>query len=99
MEFNVTKVLIDLNDNGFSPGEASGNFHAACVTPIYDQIGVMKKVFVAPFMISKIVGKETGTDCDNLFLKTCDEVVDWLNSWLLRSDMFWHSARCTVVQT
>jgi len=40
---------------------------------------VLKKVFVAPFMDSKIIGKEPGTDYDNAFMKTYDEAVAWLN--------------------
>jgi len=39
---------------------------------------VLKKVFVAPFMDSKIIGKEPGTDYDNAFMKTYDEAVAWL---------------------
>ena len=76
----IKKVLIDLNDFKFSPGEASGKFHSDYVTKIYNMIGVTKKVFVAPFMDSKIVGKEPGTNYDNAFMKTYDEAVAWLNS-------------------
>ena len=39
-----------------------------------------KKVFVAPFMDNKVVGKEPGTDYDNAFMKSYDEAVQWLNT-------------------
>jgi len=80
MEYRIKKVLIDLTDFKFSPGEASGKFHSDYVTRIYNKIGVIKKVFVAPFMDSKIVGPEPGTDYDNAFMKTYDEAVAWLDS-------------------
>ena len=47
---------------------------------IYNMIGVTRKVFVAPFMDNKIVGKEPGTDYDNAFMKSYDDAVDWLNA-------------------
>ncbi|CAB1058211.1 hypothetical protein D1BOALGB6SA_2967 [Olavius sp. associated proteobacterium Delta 1] len=80
MEYRIKKVLIDLTDFKFSPGEAAGKFHSDYVTKIYNMIGVTKKVFVAPFMDSKITGKEPETDYDNAFMKTYDEGVAWLNS-------------------
>ena len=80
MEYRIKKVLIDLTDFKFSPGEAAGKFHSDYVTKIYNMIGVTKKVFVAPFMDSNIIGKEPGTDYDNAFMKTHDEAVAWLNT-------------------
>jgi len=80
MEYKIKKVLIDLTDFKFSPGEAAGKFHSDYVTKIYNMIGVTKKVFVAPFMDNKIIGKEPGTDYDNAFMKTYDEGVAWLNT-------------------
>jgi len=80
MEYRVKKVLIDLTDFKFSPGEAAGQFHADYVTKIYNMIGVTKKVFVAPFMDNQIVGQEPGTDYDNAFMKTYDEAVAWLDT-------------------
>ena len=80
MEYRIKKVLIDLTDFKFSPGETSGKFHSDYVTKIYNMIGVTKKVFVAPFMDSKIIGKEPGTDYYNSFMKTYDEAVAWLNT-------------------
>ena len=80
MEYNSKKVLIDLTDFKFSPGEAAGKFHSDYVTKIYNMIGVTKKVFVAPFMDNTITGKEPGTDYDNAFMKTYDEAVAWLNT-------------------
>ena len=80
MECNVKKVLIDLTDFGFTPGEQSGKFHSDYVTKIYNMLGVTRKVFVAPFMENKIIGKEPGTDYDNAFMKSYDEAVNWLNS-------------------
>ncbi len=64
----------------FKPGEESGKFHSDFVTKIYNMIGVTKKVFVAPFMENQIIGKESGTEYDNAFMKTYDEAVNWLNS-------------------
>ena len=80
MEYKITKVLIDLTDFKFTPGEESGKFHSDFVTKIYNRIGVTRKVFVAPFMDNRIIGKEPGTDYDNAFKKSYDEAVDWLNS-------------------
>ena len=80
MEYRIKKVLIDLTDFKFNPGEASGKFHSEFVTKIYNRIGVTKKVFVAPFMDDKIIGKEPDTDYDNAFMKSYDEAVKWLNS-------------------
>ncbi len=80
MEYNLKKVLIDLTDFKFSPGDASGKFHSDYVTKIYNMVGVTKKVFVAPFMDNKVVGKEPGTDYDNAFMKSYDEAVHWLNT-------------------
>ena len=80
MEYHVKKVLIDLTDFKFSPGEAAGKFHSDYVTKIYNMIGVTKKVFVAPFMDNKITGKEPGTDYENAFMKSYDEAVTWLNA-------------------
>jgi hypothetical protein len=80
MEYRIKKVLIDLTDFKFSPGEAAGKFHSDYVTKIYNMIGVTKKVFVAPFMDNKITGKEPGTHYDNAFMKTYDEAVEWLST-------------------
>jgi hypothetical protein len=80
MEYNFKKVLIDLTDFKFSPAEASGKFHSDYVTKIYNMVGVTKKVFVAPFMDNKVVGKEPGTDYDNAFMKSYDEAVHWLDT-------------------
>jgi len=80
MEYRIKKVLIDLTDFKFSPAEASGKFHSDYVTKIYNMIGVTKKVFVAPFMDNKIIGKEPETDYDNAFMKTYDQAVAWLDS-------------------
>ena len=80
MEYNIQKVLIDLTNFKFTPGEESGIFHADYVTKIYNMIGITKKVFVAPFMENKVVGKEQGTDYDNAFMKSYDEAVKWLDS-------------------
>ena len=80
MEYRIKKVLIDLTNFKFSPGEASGKFHSDYVTKIYNMIGVAKKVFVAPFIDNKIIGKEPGTDYDNAFMKTYDDAVEWLKS-------------------
>lgn len=80
MEYRIKKVLIDLTDFKFSPGEAAGKFHSDYVTKIYNLIGVTKKVFVAPFMDNKIIGKESGTDYDNAFMKTYGEAVVWLDT-------------------
>lgn len=80
MEYKIKKVLIDLTDFKFKPGEESGQFHSDFVTKIYNMIGVTKKVFVAPFMENEIIGKEAGTDYDNAFMKTYDEAANWLNS-------------------
>jgi len=78
MEYRIKKVLIDLTNFKFSQGEAAGKFHSDYVTKIYNLIGVTKKVFVAPFMDNKIIGKEPGTDYDNAFMKTYEEAVAWL---------------------
>jgi len=80
MEHKIKKVLINLTDFKFTPGEESGKFHSDYVTKIYNMIGVTKKVFVAPFMENKIVGKEAGCDYDSAFMKSYDEAVAWLNS-------------------
>ena len=80
MECKITKVLIDLTDFNFKPSEESGQFHSDFVTKIYNMIGVTKKVFVAPFMENKIVGKEQGTDYENAFMQSYDKAVKWLNS-------------------
>ena len=80
MEYNIRKVLIDQTDFKFTPGAESGKFHSDYVTKIYNMIGVTKKVFVAPFMENKVIGKEPGTDYDNAFMKSYDEAVNWLNS-------------------
>ena len=80
MEYNFKKVLIDLTDFKFSPAEVSGKFHSDYVTQIYNMVGVTKKVFVAPFMDNKVVGKEPGTDYDNAFMKSYEEAVQWLNT-------------------
>jgi hypothetical protein len=80
MEHKIKKVLIDLTEFKFNPGEVSGKFHSEYVTKIYNRIGVTKKVFAAPFMDNKIIGKEPGTDYDNAFMKTYDEAVAWLDS-------------------
>jgi hypothetical protein len=77
--FRITKVLIDLTDFKFTPGDSAGQFHSDYVTKIYNMIGVTRKVFVAPFMDNKIIGKEPGTDYDNAFMKSYDEAVGWLN--------------------
>ena len=80
MEYKVKKVLINLTDFKFTPNEESGQFHAEYVTKIYNMLGVTKKVFVAPFMENKIIGKEQGTDYDNAFMQSYDEAIQWLNS-------------------
>ena len=80
MEYNCKKVLIDLTDFKYSPSEASGQFHSDYVTKIYNMVGVAQKVFVAPFMENKIIGKEPGTDYDNAFMQSYDEAVEWLNA-------------------
>ena len=79
MEYRVKKVLIDLTNFKFTPSEASGEFHSDYVTKIYNMLGVTRKVFVAPFMDNKVIGKEPGTDYDSAFMKSYDEGVDWLN--------------------
>lgn len=79
MEHRITKVLIDLTDLKFKPSEESGQFHSDFVTKIYNQVGVTKKVFVAPSMKNQIIGKEPGTDYENAFMKSYDEAVEWLN--------------------
>lgn len=79
MEYRVTKVLIDLTDFKFTPGEGAGQFHSEYVTRIYNMIGVTRKVFVAPFMEKKIVGKEQGAQYDSAFMKTYGEAIEWLN--------------------
>jgi hypothetical protein len=80
MEYNIKKVLIDLTEFKFNPGEASGKFHSEFVTKIYNKIGVTKKVFVAPFTENNIIGKEPDTDYDNAFMKSYNDAVNWLNS-------------------
>ncbi|MFC1824236.1 hypothetical protein ACFL9T_16110 [Thermodesulfobacteriota bacterium] len=80
MEYNSKKVLIDLTNLKFNPSEESGKFHSDFVTIIYNRVGVKKKVFVAPSMEDKIIGKEPGTDYDNAFMKSYNEAVEWLNS-------------------
>ena len=80
MEYNCKRVLIDLTSLKFNPSEESGKFHSDFVTKIYNMVGVEKKVFVAPSMENKIIGKEPGTDYDNAFMKSYDEAVEWLNS-------------------
>jgi hypothetical protein len=80
MEYRIKKVLIDLTDFKFSPGEAAGKFHSDYVTKIYNMIGVSKKVFVAPFTDNKIIGKEPGTAYENAFMKSYDDAVAWLDS-------------------
>lgn len=79
MEYRLRKVLIDLTDFKFTPTEASGQFHSDYVTKIYNMMGVTRKVFVAPFMENKVVGKEPGTDYENAFMKSYNEGVEWLN--------------------
>ena len=79
MEHRTRKVLIDLTDFKFTPGEAGGQFHADYVTKIYNMMGVTRKVFVAPFMENKVIGKEPGTEYDNAFMNTYAEAVAWLN--------------------
>jgi len=78
MEYRVTKVLIDLTDFKFTPSEEAGQFHSDYVTKIYNMINVTRKVFVAPFMDSKIIGKEPGANYDSAFMKSYDEAIDWL---------------------
>lgn len=80
MEYNCKRVLIDLTNLKFNPSEESGKFHSDFVTKIYNMVGVKKKVFVAPSMENKIIGKEPGTDYDNAFMKSVDDAVKWLNS-------------------
>jgi hypothetical protein len=80
MEYKIKKVLINLTDFNFTPSEESGQFHSDFVTKIYNMIGVTKKVFVAPFMENKIIGKEPGTDYENAFMQSYDEAVKWLNN-------------------
>lgn len=79
MEYRVTKVLIDLTDFKFTPSEEAGQFHSDYVTKIYNMIGVTRKVFVAPFMNNKTIGKEPGADYDSAFMKSYDGAVGWLN--------------------
>jgi hypothetical protein len=79
MEHRLKKVLIDLTNFKFTPTEASGQFHSDYVTKIYNMMGVTRKVFVAPFMENKVIGKEPGTDYENAFMKSYDEGVAWLN--------------------
>jgi hypothetical protein len=80
MEYKIKKVLIDLTDFKFTPSEQSGQFHSDFVTKIYNRIGVTKKVFVAPLMENKIIGKEPGTDYESAFMQSYDEAVGWLNN-------------------
>ena len=80
MAYNTKKVLIDLTNFKFNPGEASGQFHSDCVTRIYNMMGVTRKVFVAPFRENQVVGKQPGTDYDNTIMKTYDEAVEWLDA-------------------
>ena len=80
MEYRSKKVLIDLSDFKFSPSEASGRFHSDYVTKVYNMMGVTRKVFVAPFMENKVIGKEPGTDYENAFMQTFEEAVDWVNA-------------------
>ncbi len=79
MEYRVKKVLIDLTNFKFTPSEASGEFHSDYVTRIYNKLGVTKKVFVAPFMENKEIGREPGTDYENAFMQTYEEGVAWLD--------------------
>lgn len=79
MEYRTKKVLIDLTNFKFTPAEASGQFHSDYVTKIYNMMGVTRKVFVAPFMENKVIGKEPGTDYDSAFMSSYDEAVNWLN--------------------
>ncbi len=79
MEHGAKNVLIDLTDFKFTPSEVSGQFHSDYVTPIYNMMNVTRKVFVAPFMESKVIGKEPGTDYENAFMSSYDEGVNWLN--------------------
>lgn len=79
MEHGSKKVLIDLSEFRFKPSEASGQFHAEYMTKIYNLIGVTKKVFVAPFMENKVVGKEPDTGYDNAFMQRYEEAVAWLD--------------------
>ena len=46
----------------------------------HNMVGVTKKVFVAPSMETRIIGKEPGTDYDNAFIKSYDEDVNWLHA-------------------
>lgn len=79
MEYKIKKVLIDLTNFKFNPSNNSGQFHADYVTRIYNMVGVKRKVFIAPFMDSKIIGKESGTDYENAFMHSYDSGVLWLN--------------------
>ncbi len=79
MEYRVKRVLIDLTNFNFTPSEASGEFHSDYVTNIYNMLGVTRKVFIAPFMENKVIGKEPGTDYENAFMKSYEEGVTWLN--------------------
>jgi hypothetical protein len=80
MEYQVENVLINLTDFKFKPSEQSGQFHSDFVTKIYNMIGVNRKVFVAPFMENKIIGKEPGADYESAFMKSYDEAVKWLGN-------------------
>ena len=79
MEYRTKKVLIDLTNFNFTPNENSGQFHSDYVTKIYNMMGVTRKVFVAPTMENKIIGKEPGTDYENAFMCSYAEGVSWLN--------------------
>ncbi len=80
MEYKIKKVLINLTDFKFEPSQESGQFHSDFVTKIFNMIGVTKKVFVAPAMENKIIGKEPGTDYDNAFMQSYHEALKWLNN-------------------
>lgn len=80
MEYQIKKVLIDLSSFNFTPDENSGKFHSDYVTKIYNMIGVTRKVFIAPYMESKINGKEPGTDYEHAFMASYNEGVTWLNA-------------------
>jgi hypothetical protein len=79
MEYRTKKVLIDLTDFKFTPSETSQQFHSDYVTRIYNMMGVTRKVFIAPFMESKVIGKEPGTDYENAFMTSYAEGIKWLN--------------------
>jgi hypothetical protein len=79
MEYRTKKVLIDLTDFKFTPSQASQQFHSDYVTRIYNMMGVTRKVFIAPFMESKVIGKEPGTDYENAFMASYAEGIKWLN--------------------